>query len=45
MLMMKKKVEVGGFVVGVGEKRVVAGARGLLPASGWPEAPVEMWWR
>jgi len=26
MLMMKKKVEVGGFVVGVGEKRVVAGA-------------------
>ena len=26
MLMMKKKVEVEGFVVGVGEKRVVAGA-------------------
>ena len=26
-----------GFVVGVGEKRVVAGARSLLPESWWPE--------
>ena len=26
-------------------EEAVAGARGLLPASGWPEAPVEMRWR
>ena len=42
--MMKKKVEVGGFVVGVGEKKWWPEIGGLSPESWWPEAPVEMRW-
>jgi len=41
-LMMKKKVEVGGFVVGVGEKKWWPEIGGLSPESWWPEAPVEV---
>ena len=40
--MMKKKVEVGGFVVGVGEKKWWPEIGGLSPESWWPEAPVEV---
>ena len=39
---MKKKVEVGGFVVGVGEKKWWPEIGGLSPESWWPEAPVEV---
>ena len=42
MLMMKKKVEVGGFVVGVGEKKWWPEIGGLSPESWWPEEPVEV---
>ena len=40
--MMKKKVEVGGFVVGVGEEKWWPEIGGLSPESWWPEAPVEV---
>ena len=40
--MMKKKVEVGGFVVGVGEKKWWPEIGGPSPESWWPEAPVEV---
>jgi len=40
--MTKKKVEVGGFVVGVGEKKWWPEIGGLSPASWWPEAPAEV---
>ena len=40
--MLKKKVEVGGFVVGVGEKKWWPEIGGPLPESWWPEAPVEV---
>ena len=39
---MKKKVEVGGFVVGVGEKKWWPEIGGLSPESWWPVAPVEV---
>ena len=41
---MKKKVEVGGFVVGVGDGGDEAWPEigGLSPESWWPEAPVEV---
>ena len=40
--MKKKEVEVGGFVVGVGEKKWWPEIGGLSPESWWPEAPVEV---
>ena len=40
--MMMKKVEVGGFVVVVGEKKWWPEIGGLSPESWWPEAPEEV---
>ena len=37
-----KKMEVGGFVVGVGEKKWWPEIGGLSPEPWWPEAPVEV---